>query len=124
MSSRTVLAIDNDESLVELLAYAFGEKGYTVYTAHDGTIGVELAVRHRPDAIICDLIMGEMHGFQVLQELRARPELRDTVVIVTSAKAYKPDIDRAKELGATEYMVKPFVVDELIAAVGRHLGDR
>ena len=106
---------------MELLAFAFTERGYTVYRAYDGTAGVELALQHRPDAIISDLIMGEMHGFEVLQTLRAHPELRNTVVIVTSAKAYKPDIDRALALGATEYFVKPFVVEELVATVERHL---
>ena len=121
VKTKTVLTIDNDEALVELLAYVFGEKGDTVYTAHDGTAGLELAVRHRPDVIVSDLIMGQMHGFEVRRALRAHPELKDTVVIATSAKAYKPDIARARELGATEYMVKPFAVEDLLAAGERYL---
>ena len=106
---------------MELLAFAFTERGYAVLKAYDGPAGVELALRHRPDAIISDLIMGEMHGFEVVQTLRAHPELRNTVIIVTSAKAYKPDIDRVRDLGATEYVVKPFVVGDLVALVERHL---
>jgi len=118
---KTLLVIDNDEALVELESFYFSEQGYTVYTALDGDVGVKLALQHKPSAIVCDLIMGEMHGFEVLQRLRANPDMKHTVVIMTSAKAYKPDIDRARDLGATDYVVKPFRTDELLALIERHL---
>jgi two-component system, OmpR family, phosphate regulon response regulator PhoB len=121
VTARTILIIDNDQELVDLESFFFAERGYTVYTALDGDAGVELAVRHGPAAIVCDVIMGRMHGFDVLQALRRRPELARTVVIMTSAKAYKPDIQRALELGATDYVVKPFRTDELLALIERHL---
>jgi CheY-like chemotaxis protein len=92
-----------------------------VHTAADGTQGVELALKEKPSAIICDIIMGEMHGFDVLRALRAKPETKNTVIIMTSAKAYKPDIDRARELGATGYLVKPFRTDEVLALIEQHL---
>lgn len=118
---KTILIIDDDESIVELEAFLFSENGYTVYTAFDGDAGVELALRHRPAVIICDLIMGRMHGFEVLQALRSHPELANTIVIVASVKAFKTDIDRARQLGATDYVVKPFHTEELLALVERHL---
>ena len=121
--SRTLLVIDNDEALVEMERYYFSEHGYTVHTAFDGDIGVKLALELKPPAIICDMIMGEMHGFDVLRALRAHPDMKRTVVIMTSAKAYKPDIDRARDLGATDYVVKPFRMEELLALVERHLAD-
>jgi len=121
VTDKTILIIDNDEALVDVQSFYFSEHGYTVYTALDGDEGVELAVRHRPAAIVCDVIMRNMHGFEVLQALRRRPELTRTVVIMTSAKAYKGDIARALELGATDYVVKPFRTDELLSAVERHL---
>ncbi len=118
---KTILIIDDDESMVELESFLFSENGYTVYTAFDGDAGVELALRYRPAVIICDLIMGRMHGFEVLQALRSHPELANTIVIVASVKAFKPDIDRARQLGATDYVVKPFHTEELLALVERHL---
>jgi DNA-binding response OmpR family regulator len=57
----------------------------------------------------------------VLRELRAKPETKNTVIIITSAKAYKPDIDRARELGATGYVVKPFHTEELLELIEKHL---
>ncbi len=121
MMQKTILIIDDDESMVELESFLFSENGYTVYTAFDGDAGVELALRYRPAVIICDLIMGRMHGFEVLQALRSHPELANTIVIVASVKAFKPDIDRARQLGATDYVVKPFHTEELLALVERHL---
>jgi DNA-binding response OmpR family regulator len=118
---KTVLVIDNDEALVEIESFYFSEQGYKVYTAFDGDVGVKLALQHKPSAIVCDLIMVEMHGFEVLRTLRENPDMKHTVVSVTSAKAYKPDIDRAHDLGATDYVVKPFRTDELLALIERHL---
>ena len=118
----SLLIIDNDEALVDLEWSFFTEAGYTVRTAFDGDEGVKLALEHKPAAIICDMIMGEMHGFDVLRTLRAHPDMKQTVIIMTSAKAYKPDIDRARELGATDYVVKPFKMDELQSLVEQHLG--
>ena len=119
--SKTLLVIENDESLVDLVSYYFSEQGYTVYTASDGDKGVAAALEHKPSAIICDVIMGKMHGFDVLRTLRAHADMKDTVIIITSAKAYKPDIERARELGATDYVVKPFRTAELLELVERHL---
>ena len=118
---KSVLIIENDESLLDVTAFHFAEQGWTVHTAVDGHAGVELALEVLPSAIVCDVIMGEMHGFDVLRTLRARPETKNTVIIITSAKAYKPDIDRARALGATDYVVKPFRTDELLELIERHL---
>ena len=120
-TNKSILIIENDESLVDVESFYFSEQGYTVYTAYDGDEGVKLALQHQPAAIVCDLIMGEMHGFDVLQTLRAHPELKNTIIVMTSAKAYKPDIDRAHQLGANDYVVKPFQTDELLAVLERHL---
>jgi two-component system response regulator TrcR len=122
--SRSVLIIDNDESLVAFLAFFFEDQGFTVHTAHDGPDGVALAARHRPDVIVSDMMMGAMHGFEVLQQIRANPELVRTPVIVMSAKSYKTDIDRARQLGASDYVVKPFKTEELFAVVERLLSGR
>jgi DNA-binding response OmpR family regulator len=118
---KTLLIIENDETLVDVALFYFSEQGYTVYTAFDGDEGVKMALQYKPAAIICDLIMGEMHGFDVLRTLRAHPETKNAIIIMTSSKAYKPDIDRARELGATDYVVKPYRTDELMAVIERHL---
>lgn len=118
---KTLLIIENDEVLSDLASFYFADQGYTVYTAFDGDEGVTLALEHKPSVIICDVIMGKMHGFDVLQTLRAHHDVKNTIIIMTSAKAYKPDIDRARELGATDYLVKPYRTDELMEVIERHM---
>jgi CheY-like chemotaxis protein len=121
LSSRAILIVDNDASLVAFLAFFFEDRGFTVYTAHDGSEAVGLARRHKPPIIISDMMMGQVHGFELLQQVRADPELRDTPVIIMSAKSYKSDIDRARSLGATEYIIKPFKTEDLLEMVERRL---
>ncbi len=118
---KTMLVIDDDAATLKLETLFFSGKGYTVYTASDGDVGVELALQHKPSTILCDVMMGKMHGFEVLRTLRTHPDMKQTVIIMTSAKAYKPDIDRARLLGATDYFVKPFRLYELLDVVERHL---
>ena len=120
----SLLIIDNDEGLLELLTFIFGREGFTVLSARQGTAGIDLARMHRPRIVICDVIMDDMHGFEVLRRLRADPELSRTVVVMISAKSYKPDIDRAREMGADDYLVKPFDPDELVRRVHRLRADR
>ena len=123
-TGESLLVIDNDEGLLELLAFVFRSRGFTVLTARQGTEGIALAQAHRPGVIICDIIMDDIHGFEVLRSLRADPELTRAIVVMISAKSYKPDIDRAREMGADDYVVKPFHPDELVSRVERLRADR
>jgi DNA-binding response OmpR family regulator len=121
---QSLLVIDNDASLVEFLAFYFEDKGFAVHTALDGRRGVELARIHRPSVIVTDLMMDELHGLQVVQAVRAEPGLADTIVIVMSAKTFKTDIDRTRELGADGYLVKPFKTEELHVLIERLMAAR
>jgi chemotaxis family two-component system response regulator PixG len=118
---RSVLVIDNDDSIVEFLTVYFEMKGFTVYAALDGEAGLDLATRHRPADILCDMRLGDMDGAEVLQRLRSRPELAGAVVIIASASSAPADIDRARGLGADDYLVKPFDPDTLLAKVEQWL---
>jgi DNA-binding response OmpR family regulator len=120
----SVLIVDDDASLLGFLAFFFEEKGFTVHTARDGVEAIDLARRHRPPVIITDLMMGQMHGFELIRQVRAEPALDRAVVIAMSAKAFKSDQDRVRALGASDYVVKPFQIDELFELVQRRLDER
>lgn len=119
-----VLVVDDEESLRTIVAQSFRERGYAVLTADNGTDGFNLATTERPDIVILDLLMPGMLGFEVCKRIREDSNLKRTVVIITSAKSYKPDIDKAKELGADAFVVKPADVDELITLAHEHLAKR
>lgn len=123
MPGRSILIVDNDASLVAFLAFFLDDRGFTVYTAHDGSAGLELARRHKPHLVISDMMMGQVHGFELIQQIRADPQLARTPVIIMSAKSYKSDIDRARALGATDYVVKPFKTEDLLELVERYLAE-
>ena len=110
----TVLIIDDDDSHRRLAQVIFEKNGFDVSVANDGSEGIRQALVKTPSVIILDLMMEGLHGFEVCKMLRANSNLRRTAIIVTSGKSYKADVDKAIQLGADAYVVKPFLPKELI----------
>ena len=119
-----VLIIDNDPTLRRLLQIVFEREGFEVALASEGSEGVHLALMNPPHIIILDIIMEGLHGLEVCKMLRANSSMRRTAIIVISGKAYKQDIDRAMELGADSYLVKPFSPKELFKIAVEHMNER
>jgi DNA-binding response OmpR family regulator len=120
----TALIVDDEDSLRKLMVMRFEQEGYHVLSADNGDDGLRLAEQERPDVVILDIIMPGLHGFEVVQRIRSNPALNRTVVIMTSAKSYKPDIEAARKLGADDYCIKPADFDELVLNVQTHLKKR
>jgi two-component system alkaline phosphatase synthesis response regulator PhoP len=108
-----VLLVDDEDFLRSFYSHYFANKGFTVFEADNGLDGVSVAEAERPNLIILDLIMPGMNGFGVCKQLRENSSFDKTTIIITSSKSYKPDIDKALELGADAYVVKPVEFDEL-----------
>ncbi|MEM0993597.1 MAG: response regulator [Bacteroidota bacterium] len=105
------------ENLVELLELS----GYELYDAENGKLGVQLALSHQPDLILCDVMMPEMDGFGVLRILEKRAETAGIPFIFLTAKAEKEDFRKGMNLGADDYITKPFDEIELLDAVEMRL---
>ena len=119
-----VLIIDDDPTLRRLVQVVFERDGFDVSLASEGSEGVRLALMNPPNIIILDIIMEGLHGFEVCKMLRANSSMRRTAIIMMSGKSYKPDIDRAMELGADSYVVKPFSPKELLKIAVEHMNER
>src|SRR5439155_2330242 len=117
MADVTVLVVDDDPVIVRLLQVNFEMEGYTVLTAADGVEAVEQARTHRPDVMVCDIMMPRMNGLEVVEQLRADQTTADVPVILLSAKAQTSEIQRGIEVGAADYVTKPFDPLELIERV-------
>lgn len=117
----TLLLIDDDESLRQMLAEFFELSGYRVIAAGDGEQGVRLARAHRPDLILSDVRMPGLNGHQALAELRRSPGLEATPVILMTGNADLPDMRRGMTLGADDYVPKPFDHAELLNTVRQHI---
>jgi len=98
--------------------------GYTVYTAQDGREGVDLAVKHVPDLILCDIMMPELDGFGVLYMLHKNEQTMHIPFIFLTAKAERSDMRKAMEMGADDYLTKPFDDIELLNAIESRLRKR
>ncbi len=112
-----ILIAEDDPDARFVLETCLTEAGYQVLSASDGRVALELLRAHRPRVALLDLMMPRTHGFSVLQQMREDPELQGTYVIVLSAKAYPVDIRTAKELGASDYLVKPYNPSELLGKI-------
>ena len=114
MGKLTVLVIDDDPVILELLRVNFEIEGFDVLTAHDGDEGLELAQSNHPDVVISDIMMPRRDGLQLLTDLKGDPRTEGLPVILLSAKAQKSEVQHGLDLGADDYITKPFDPIKLI----------
>src|SRR4051794_22278912 len=119
--AQTILVIEDSneirENTVEILELA----GYNALTAENGKKGVEIALREKPAVIICDIMMPELDGYGVLHLLRKNPATESTPFIFLTAKTERSDFRKGMEMGADDYITKPFDDSELLGAVEARL---
>ena len=113
-----VLVVDDEPTLIATLRFNLEKEGYEVDTANDGAAGLELARSHRPDLVILDLLLPGLNGLDVCRILRKESMVP---IIILTAKGEEVDKVVGLELGADDYVTKPFGMRELLARVRRHL---
>lgn len=123
---KTVLIVEDEEDILALVHYNLSRDGYRVVTATSGEEGVQVARETQPDLVILDLMLPGMNGLEVCKTLKSDPALRDIPVIMLTAKGEESDIVAGLEIGASDYVTKPFSTKVLlarVAAVLRRYGD-
>ena len=123
-NDHTILIVDDEAAERDIIAMEFRMNGYSVSTAGGGRDAITQASKLKPDAVILDLLMPGINGFDVLARLRKSAEFAKTAIIIRSGKAYKPDIDKALEMGADAYVTKPGDLEELIRLTHEHIAKR
>ena len=120
MSKQPVLlVVEDDQTCAELLVYLLTRKGYAVYSFADGLAAQKWIISRRQpvDCVLLDLMLPLVDGYQLLRLIKSKKEWAGTPVIILSAKMQEQDIVRAFELGATDYVTKPFQMGELLARI-------
>ncbi len=112
--SNKVLVIDDEKAIADIIKFNLEQEGYTVDTAYDGEEGINKVHKWKPDLVLLDIMMPKKDGFQVLKEIR---NTYNFPVIMLTAKEAEVDKVLGLELGADDYMVKPFSMRELVARV-------
>ena len=118
MTDQTILVADDDEMIVDALRYQLEKEGYGVLVAHDGAQALALAQSRKPDLLLLDVMMPKMQGWEVCREIR-----RESTVPILMLTARGEEMDRVLglELGADDYIVKPFAFRELLARIRANL---
>jgi two-component system response regulator VicR len=118
-----VVCIEDEPEMIDLVRLILGRKGFDVIGADGGVAGLETVKRERPDLVLLDLMMPDMDGWEVYQQIKADPELQEIPIVVVTAKAQSID----KVLGlhiakVDDYITKPFGPQELLESVEKILG--
>lgn len=108
MVKKRILIVDDEPELVKAMQIRLKVAGYEVITAGDGPEGLEKAKKERPDIVLLDLLMPKMDGFQTLERLKQDRETKSIPVIMLTAKSQMTDVHKTADLGAEDYIVKPF----------------
>lgn len=118
---KTILLIEDNENIRENTAEILELSNYKVIVAENGKIGVEKAIEHKPDLIICDIMMPVLDGYGVFHAIRKNEAIKNVPFIFLTAKTERSDFRKGMELGADDYITKPFDGTELLNAVDSRL---
>ncbi|MFL6734920.1 MAG: response regulator transcription factor [Sphingomicrobium sp.] len=121
MRSGCVLICDDDPLLTGLLEHRLGQLGYGTMVARDGAEAMMALREGSPDAVITETILQAHDGYEILRRIRQDRRTKDVPVIFLSARNRGHDIVAALEMGASDYITKPFILDELVARLARLL---
>ena len=117
-----IALIEDEKFLLGAMRDKLQREGFEVYTATNGNLGLEVIKKEKPDLVLLDLIMPVKSGFEVLEDLQKENGLKKIPVIILSNLGQESDIQKGKELGAVDYLIKAdFKMKEVIAKVREHL---
>jgi DNA-binding response OmpR family regulator len=119
-----ILAADDDEDILQLVAFRLGRAGYRVLQARDGEEAIALATEHEPDLAVLDVGMPKMDGLEVARRLRAAEATKSIPIIMLTARAQDTDVQGGFDAGANDYLRKPFSPNELRTRVEALLARR
>jgi DNA-binding response OmpR family regulator len=119
-----ILAVDDDEIILDLVVYRLEHSGYRVITARDGAEALRIALAERPALAVIDVMMPKLDGYELTRLLRTHDETKEMPVILLTARVQEADVDRGFEAGADDYLRKPFSPQELRSRVQALLGRR
>lgn len=114
---KTILVIDDEKDLIKLVDHYLSRDGFLVISARDGLEGIEIAKKHKPNLILLDIMMPKMDGWEVCNHLKTIAGLAHIPVIMLTARAQETDKVVGLEMGADDYITKPFSPRELVARV-------
>ena len=121
METKKILIADDNENIREALTYLLEDEGYLLSLAKNGVEALKKVREVHPDILFLDIMMPEMNGYDVCRIIKNDPDIKNTYVIMLTAKGQAAEQERGKEVGADEYIVKPFSPMEILAKLKKIL---
>lgn len=118
---KTILVVDDEKSIMELLVFNLQKEGYNTLEAYDGATAVDLALNGKPDLILLDVMIPKLDGISVCKKIRYALNISSIPILMISAKDTESDKIVGLEMGADDYITKPFQIREVMARVKAHL---
>ena len=118
---KKILIADDNENIREALTYLLEDEGYKLWLAKDGAEALKQVREVRPDVLLLDIMMPEINGYDVCRTIKNDPDLKKTYIIMLTAKGQVAEQERGKEVGADEYVVKPFSPMEILTKIKKIL---
>jgi CheY-like chemotaxis protein len=116
-----ILVAEDERDIRDLVSFTLQYAGYDVISASNGEEALQLALKEKPDLILSDVRMPKMTGYEVCKRLKADPEMQHIPVVFLSAKGQEAEVQTGLAVGATDYLLKPFAPDQLMARVAEIL---
>lgn len=120
MDQKKILIADDNENIRDALTYLLEDEGYELQLAKDGADALRKVRERKPDILFLDIMMPEINGYDVCRTIKNDPDLKNIYVIMLTARGQVAEQERGKEVGADEYIVKPFSPMEILAKVKKH----
>lgn len=124
MNRAKILVVDDEVNITQILEFSIGSEGYDVISASNGEEAIEKARREQPDLIILDVMMPRIDGYEACRILKANPLTKNIPVMLLTAKGRDIDKRLGYEVGAADYIVKPFSPNKLIDRINERLACR
>jgi two-component system alkaline phosphatase synthesis response regulator PhoP len=121
MGRKRILIADDNENIRDALAYLLEDEGFQLWIAKDGVDALQKARDMHPDILLLDIMMPKMNGYDVCRAIKKDPELKNIYIIMLTAKGQVAEQERGKEVGANEYVVKPFSPSEILVRIKKIL---
>lgn len=118
---KTILVVDDEQSIMELLVFNLQKEGYNTLEAYDGVTAVEMAINEKPDLILLDVMIPKMDGISVCKKIRYALNISNIPILMISAKDTESDKIVGLEMGADDYITKPFQIREVMARIKANL---
>ncbi|WP_069132072.1 response regulator transcription factor [Rhodohalobacter halophilus] len=117
MSKQTILVVDDEQDLLDLIEYNLKKEGYNVLKAENGVQGLEMANEHKPSLVLLDIMMPKMDGIQVCEKMRSSPDLKGIPVIFLTARSDEKTEVEGLDTGADDYVTKPISTTKLLSRI-------